>query len=209
MLMSLIGIQLNLRNEKAPSAHAAEKVVVVVMPEWCRCTWNAVCFPSCPPIGHLLLQSISKPLCSDEKHAASVLSNLLLWLPTVTAQNRYSRTQRDPLKQAARGVCPRSGGHLCQGVLTLWPKGCCSTTMFALAALGHVPVWKGIHQAMPRVRWAHQPWAWEVDLPVLPILLVGTLPVKDTDAVPTVSVLQWALKFKFPSEILFGSAEHF
>lgn len=62
---------------------------------------------------------------------------------------------------------------------------------------------------MPRARAAHQPCGWGLDLPVLSIPLVGTLPLKDTDAVATVLVLQWALKLKFPSELLFGSAEHF
>lgn len=56
---------------------------------------------------------------------------------------------------------------------------------------------------------ASQPCGWELDLPVLPILLVGNLLMKDTDAVPTVLVLHWALKLKFPSELLFESAEHF
>lgn len=132
------------------------------MPECCRCTWYVVCFHNYPPIGQQLLQSISVSLCSDEKQGASVPGNLLLWFPIVTAQNRYSSTERDPLKQAARGVCPRSGGHLCQGVLTLWPKGCCSTTMLSLPALGRcVPVWKAIHQAMPRAKWARgQPAMW-------------------------------------------------
>lgn len=41
------------------------------------------------------------------------------------------------------------------------------------------------------------------------LALVRTLPLKDTDAAPAVLVLQWALKLKFPSELLFGSTEHF
>lgn len=41
------------------------------------------------------------------------------------------------------------------------------------------------------------------------LALVRTLPLKGTDAAPAALVLQWALKLKFPSALLFGSAEHF
>lgn len=90
--------------------------------------------------------------CSGEKQAAPIPSNLLLWFPVVRAQNRYSSTQRDPLKQAAAGVCPRSGGHpVTQGLLLQHQHAgpACSGTL-CCRMKRHSP-------AMPGARWALSP----------------------------------------------------
>lgn len=82
----------NLRREKARSAHNAEGLVVVVLPECCRCTWDVVWFHDSPPVGQqLLLQSISVPLCSDEKITASISRNLPLWFPVTTMQKQIQQ----------------------------------------------------------------------------------------------------------------------